>query len=185
MANLENNTQNSNKNNEIVRDFSNVEEAKKDDRSICCYARVSTQGQEKGLESQVRALRAYCKQNGIDNYLLFTDEGISGTKSSRPALDKMMNAVREGKISKVIVYSFSRYARSVTHLLSALQEFKELNTDFISVSERIDTNTPLGQAMFTVLSAISHYAKFGIMRSEPKFLVENQTFRPQFTPHNI
>jgi len=69
--------------------------------------------------------------------LSYQDENQSGVKSSRPALNKMMEAVRRGEISKVIVYSFSRYARSVTHLLSALEEFKKHNVSFISISENI------------------------------------------------
>jgi DNA invertase Pin-like site-specific DNA recombinase len=67
----------------------------------------------------------------------------------------MMNDVRDGHIEKVIVYSFSRYARSVTHLMKALEEFKKLNVGFVSVTESIDTNTPLGSAVFTILAAIS------------------------------
>jgi DNA invertase Pin-like site-specific DNA recombinase len=62
----------------------------------------------------------------------------------------MMNDVRNGQISNVLVYSFSRYARSVTHLLRALEEFRKLNVGFISITESIDTNTPLGSAVFTL-----------------------------------
>lgn len=80
------------------------------------YARVSTDQQSTGLESQVRILRDYCAKNDIANYELFTDEGISGTKSRRPALDRMIAAVNNGEISSVIVYSFSRFARS--HLVA-------------------------------------------------------------------
>lgn len=76
-------------------------------------------------------------------------------KHSRPALDRMMNDVREGMIEKVIVYSFSRYARSVTHLLRALEEFKKLSVGFVSITESIDTNTPLGSAVFTILGAVA------------------------------
>ena len=66
-----------------------------------------------------------------------------------------MAKVREGHIEKVIVYSFSRFARSVTHLLSALEEFRGYETSFISYTEQIDTNTPMGRAFFTVIAAIS------------------------------
>jgi DNA invertase Pin-like site-specific DNA recombinase len=79
----------------------------------------------------------------------------SGIKQSRPALDRMMKDVRDGAIEKVIVYSFSRYARSVTHLLRALEEFKKINIGFVSVTESIDTNTPLGSAVFTILGAVA------------------------------
>jgi DNA invertase Pin-like site-specific DNA recombinase len=103
----------------------------------------------------VRALRDYCTRNQVTDYVIYEDENQSGVKHSRPALDRMMNDVREGNISKVIVYSFSRYARSVTHLLRALEEFKKLNVGFVSITESIDTNTPLGSAVFTILGAVA------------------------------
>jgi DNA invertase Pin-like site-specific DNA recombinase len=80
---------------------------------------------------------------------------MESLKSSRPALDRMMNDVRAGLVEKVIVYSFSRYARSVTHLLRALEEFKKVGVGFVSITESIDTNTPLGSAVFTILGAVA------------------------------
>lgn len=122
---------------------------------IALYARVSTDQQTTGLESQVRILKDYCTRNDIQNYEIFMDEGISGTKSSRPALDRMMAAVNAGEVSSVIVYSFSRFARSTTHLLNALQAFKAKNVSFVSITEKIDTSTPVGIAVFSILAAIS------------------------------
>jgi DNA invertase Pin-like site-specific DNA recombinase len=87
--------------------------------------------------------------------VIYEDENQSGVKQSRPALDRMMKDVREGFIQKVIVYSFSRYARSVTHLLRALEEFKKMEIGFVSITESIDTNTPLGSAVFTILGAVA------------------------------
>ncbi len=116
---------------------------------------VSTGNQSTGLEAQVRALREYCNRNSISDYVIYEDENQSGVKQSRPALDRMMTDVREGLVDQVIVYSFSRYARSVTHLLRALEEFKKLNVVFVSITESIDTNTPLGSAVFTILGAVA------------------------------
>lgn len=124
-------------------------------KKIALYSRVSTGNQSTGLEAQIRALRDYCTRNAITNYVIYEDENQSGIKQSRPGLDRMMKDVREGLISKVIVYSFSRYARSVTHLLRALEEFKKLDCGFISLTEAIDTNTPLGSAVFTILGAVA------------------------------
>ena len=87
--------------------------------------------------------------------MIYEDENQSGVKQSRPSLDRMMKDVRAGLIEKVIVYSFSRYARSVTHLLRALEEFRKLNVGFVSITESIDTNTPLGAAVFTILGAVA------------------------------
>lgn len=125
------------------------------EKKVGAYLRVSTTEQVGGLESQERVLRQYCEQNGIKNVEFYSDHGISGTKSSRPALDRMMAEVEDGSISTVVVYSFSRFARSTTHLLNALTKFKAKNVQFVSLTERIDTNSPVGMAMFSILAAIS------------------------------
>lgn len=125
------------------------------EKRVICYGRTSTSEQKFGLESQVRVLRAYCEQNNITNAEFLTDDGVSGTKSSRPALDQMMAAVERGEVSTVVVYSFSRFARSTTHLLNALTRFKATGTAFVSLTEKIDTNSPVGLAIFSILAAIS------------------------------
>ncbi|MGZ3722604.1 MAG: recombinase family protein [Bdellovibrionales bacterium] len=124
-------------------------------KKFALYARTSTADQQTGLESQVRVLRTYCEQNKITNIEFYTDGGISGTKSSRPALDRMMAAVEAGEVSTVVVYSFSRFARSTTHLLNALTKFKSKGVQFISISERIDTNSAIGIAIFSILASIA------------------------------
>lgn len=124
-------------------------------KKCALYARVSTADQKTGLESQIRALKEFCERKQIIHYELFTDENFSGAKVSRPSLDRMMEAVRKGELSTVIVYSFSRFARSTTHLLSALEEMKKHETEFISLTEQIETNSPMGRAFFTVIAAIS------------------------------
>jgi DNA invertase Pin-like site-specific DNA recombinase len=107
-----------------------------------------------GLESQIRALKEHCERNNIKDYELFTDENISGAKVSRPSLDRMMISIKKRKFSTLVVYSFSRFARSTTHLLSALEEMKKSETEFISITEKIETNSPMGRCFFTVIAAI-------------------------------
>lgn len=119
------------------------------------YCRTSTSMQSTGLEAQERALVDYCKIKGITNYRIFKDEGISGSKASRPSLDAMMGLVRANKVNSVIVYSFSRFARSTRHLLDALEEFRQRNVAFTSMSENIQTDSAIGLALFTIISAIS------------------------------
>lgn len=124
--------------------------AENQNKITCLYVRVSTQDQVSGMESQIRTLKEFCEKNGVKNAEIFADEGISGAKHSRPGLDRMMKLVREGKAERVIVYSFSRFARSVTHLLTALEEFRAKNVSFISYTEQVDTNSPMGRAFFTL-----------------------------------
>jgi DNA invertase Pin-like site-specific DNA recombinase len=124
-------------------------------KKIFLYARVSTDLQVTGLEAQVRALNEYCRLNGIANTELFTDENQSGAKASRPSLDRMMALVRSGDCDKVICYSLSRLGRSTTHLLKLMEEMNNHNVRFISLSEKLETETPAGRMIFTVLAAVS------------------------------
>lgn len=124
-------------------------------RKTVAYCRVSTALQGSGLEAQVRQVRVYCEQMGIKDVEIFTDENQSGAKQNRPALDRMMAAVKNNEVEQVIVPAFSRLARSTTHLLKALDEFKTYNVSFISLSERLDTSTAAGKMAFTVLAAVS------------------------------
>jgi DNA invertase Pin-like site-specific DNA recombinase len=143
-------------------------------KKVALYCRVSSGNQSTGLEAQVRALRDYCTRNNVTDYILYEDENQSGVKQSRPALDRMMKDVREGMIEKVIVYSFSRYARSVTHLLRALEEFKKMDVGFVSTTECIDTNTPLGSAIFAILGAVAKMRDSDLIR---KLLASKMTYR--------
>ena len=124
-------------------------------RRVACYARVSSHDQATGLESQIRALRLFCEQNGVTNWELFADEGISGVKASRPSLDRMMKAVENGEIETVVVFAFSRFARSVSHMLKGLECMRSNKTNFVSVSERIDLSTSLGNLIFVLISAMA------------------------------
>src|SRR5438552_1729075 len=119
------------------------------------YMRVSTKGHGQTTETQAVALREYAAHRGFEIVEEYRDEGISGSKDSRPALDRLMKEARARHFDVVIVARFDRFARSVSHLLRALEEFGHLGVDFISVSEAIDTSTPMGKMIFTVLGAVA------------------------------
>ena len=121
-----------------------------DTRAVFLYVRVSTLDQIGGAESQTRALTDWCAKNNIINFEIFTDHGISGAKESRPALNRMIEKVDAGLCSQVVVFQFSRFARSTTHLLKALEKFKEKKVRFHSICEAIDTESPMGLALFTL-----------------------------------
>jgi DNA invertase Pin-like site-specific DNA recombinase len=125
------------------------------EKTIGIYCRVSTDRQGTGLDAQRRSLLEYCQQKGIVNYSIFEDLGVSGSKNERKGLDALMRGVRDGSIQTVLVYSFSRFARSTRHLLDALAEFESLGVGFVSLTESIDTTSPIGKALFTIISAIS------------------------------
>jgi len=120
---------------------------------IGIYARVSTKDQS--CELQVRDLRAYCAARGFDLVREYIDVGQSGAKDSRPELNKLMDDARKRQFDAIVVWRFDRFARSTKHLLLALEEFRSLGIQFISYQENIDTSSALGQALFTIVSAVA------------------------------
>ena len=122
-------------------------------KRVAIYARVSTTDQT--CDNQLRDLRDYCRARGWSDVREFIDTGISGTKERRPALDKMMAEVNARRVDVVVVAAFDRLGRSVRHLVEALELFRHLNVEFISLREQIDTGSALGQAVFTIIAAIA------------------------------
>ncbi len=122
-------------------------------KRIAVYARVSTSDQS--TESQLLDLRRYVRERGWKIFREYVDEGISGTTDSRPALNELMNEARKRRFDAVLVWRFDRFARSTKHLILALEEFKNLGIDFVSYQENIDTSSPLGSAIFTIISAVA------------------------------
>ncbi len=120
---------------------------------VAIYARVSTTDQS--TDSQLLDLRRYVRERGWDIFKEYVDEGISGTKDSRPALNELMDDAKKRRFDVVLVWRFDRFARSTQHLILALSEFKNLGIDFVSFQENIDTSSPLGSAIFTIISAVS------------------------------
>jgi DNA invertase Pin-like site-specific DNA recombinase len=104
---------------------------------------------------QTRELREYCERRGWSVAGEYVDVGISGTKEKRPELDKLMVDAHRRRFDAVIVWKFDRFARSVSHLLRALETFKALGIEFVSFSEQLDTSTPAGKMVFTVLGAVA------------------------------
>ncbi len=120
---------------------------------VALYARVSTNDQHP--EVQLAPLRAHVAARGWDLVEEFVDCGYSGARERRPALDRLTRAVWDGKIQLVPVWRFDRFARSVRHLVTALETFRSLRVGFVSLQEQLDTSTPLGQAMFTIIGAMA------------------------------
>ena len=120
---------------------------------IAVYARVSTDGQDP--EVQLQALRAHAQQREWTIVEEFVDHGYSGAKEQRPALDRMIKAAWTGTFHPVLVWRFDRFARSVKHLLTAVEQFRSLKINFISLQEQFDTSTPIGHAMFAIIGAMA------------------------------
>jgi DNA invertase Pin-like site-specific DNA recombinase len=123
-------------------------------KNVSLYARVSTKhGQDP--ETQLQQLREYASNRGLTVVAEYVDKGVSGAKDSRPKLDALMADARVGKFDGVLCWKFDRFARSTRHLVMALEEFQTLGIHFVSLREAIDTSTPMGRMVFTVLGAVA------------------------------
>jgi DNA invertase Pin-like site-specific DNA recombinase len=119
------------------------------------YLRVSTKNHGQTTDTQAVALREYAAHRGFQVVNEYADEGISGAKDRRPALDRLMADARKRRFDAVLVARFDRFARSTKHLVLALEEFSSLGIDFISLNESIDTSSPMGRMVFTVIAAVA------------------------------
>jgi DNA invertase Pin-like site-specific DNA recombinase len=104
---------------------------------------------------QLRELREYVERRGWTLAGEYVDAGVSGAKDSRPELNRLMEDAPKHRFGAVVVWKFDRFARSVSHLLRALETFKSQGIEFISFSEQMDTSTPTGRMIFTVLGAVA------------------------------
>jgi DNA invertase Pin-like site-specific DNA recombinase len=122
---------------------------------VAIYARVSTSNHGQDVSMQTRELRQFAEARGWQIAGEYIDEGVSGAKDSRPELNRLMTDAHKRRFGVVCVWRFDRFARSVSHLLRALETFKALGIDFVSYSEQMDTSTPAGKMVFTVLGAVA------------------------------
>jgi DNA invertase Pin-like site-specific DNA recombinase len=108
---------------------------------------------------QLDELRAYCQRRGWTITETFLDEGISGSKPSRPALDKLMKSAKRRAFDVVLVYRYDRFARSLKQLVDTLCTFDALGIQFVSIHEGVDTSTPNGRLVFGIFASIAEFER--------------------------
>jgi DNA invertase Pin-like site-specific DNA recombinase len=121
-------------------------------KKAALYSRISTGDQH--LETQLLDLRELAKQRGFEIVGEYTDV-ISGAKSKRPGLERLMADARRRRFDVLLVAAFDRIARNVRHFLEVLDELHHLGVEFVSLRENIDTSGPLGRAMVVIVGAIA------------------------------
>lgn len=121
------------------------------------YARVSTLAQDETM--QLEELRELAKRHKWDIVTEYIDKGVSGSKESREQLDKLMKDATRKKFDVVMVWKFDRFARSMKHLVTALDEFRVLGIDFVSHQEAIDTSTAMGRVMFGIIASMAEFER--------------------------
>lgn len=124
---------------------------------VVLYGRVSTAEQSAAM--QIEELRAYCVRRQWEVVEEFIDAGISGSKESRPALNRLLADAKRRKFDAVLVYRYDRFARSLRQLVNALAEFDALGIHFVSLHEGVDTSTPNGRLVFGIFASIAEFER--------------------------
>jgi len=127
-------------------------------KSIVAYSRVSTEGQAAqgvSIQNQQQLLRKYAIENGYENIIELADEGFSGKNTNRPGFNKLIELVKQKKINAVVVYSLSRFARSTVDTLKILELLTKNNVIFVSLSEKIETDSAVGKFFLSVVASLS------------------------------
>jgi DNA invertase Pin-like site-specific DNA recombinase len=125
---------------------------------VALYARVSTlNGQH--TDVQTRELHEYAQRRGWKIVAQYIDEGISGSRERRPELDRLWADCRKRKVDAVLVYRYDRFARSLRQLVNALEEFRALGIEFVSLHEGVDTSTPNGRLVFGIFASIAEFER--------------------------
>ena len=123
------------------------------------YTRVSTEAQaEEGysIEAQKKLLEAFCVSKEIKDYKFYTDAGYSGSNLDRPAITELIGEIKAGRVQSVAVYKLDRLSRSQKDTLFLIEDvFNPHGVGFVSLSENMDTSTPIGRAMLGIMSAFA------------------------------
>jgi DNA invertase Pin-like site-specific DNA recombinase len=123
-------------------------------KRVLLYARTST-SRDQRPEMQLDELRVLAKQRGWQIVGEYVDRGVSGSKDRRPQLDQLTADVAKGKADIVAVYRFDRFARSVRHLITALEDFRVRGVEFLSLYDNVDTTTATGRFVFTMIAGFA------------------------------
>ncbi len=117
------------------------------------YVRVSTKYQvdKDSLPFQRKKLKEYCKMLDIHKYEIFEDDGYSAKNTERPRFQEMMNRVRGGEFTHLIVWKVDRISRNLLDFSTMYKELKDHRVTFISMNEQFDTSTAIGEAMLKII----------------------------------
>src|ERR1700675_671650 len=127
-------------------------------KRVALYARVSTSNGQQDPEMQLRVLREYAKHREMTIVGEYIDR-MTGSKDSRPSLNRLMADAGQRKFDAVLVWKLDRFGRSLRHLVNALAELEALGLTFISLRDNLDLSTPSGRLMFQIIGAMAEFER--------------------------
>jgi DNA invertase Pin-like site-specific DNA recombinase len=128
-------------------------------RRVALYARVSTLHGQQDPEMQLSELREYATRRGLSIHEEYVDEGVSGSKESRPALNRLMTDAQRCKFDAVVVWKIDRFGHSLKHLVNSLADLSAYGIAFISLRDNLDLSTPSGRLMFQIIGAMAEFER--------------------------
>jgi len=123
------------------------------------YARVSTSNGQQDPEMQLRELRQFAERRGWTVEHEYVDHGVSGSKDSRPSLNRLMTDAKSRKFDIVAVWKIDRWGRSLKHLVTSLADLDAYGVAFVSLQDSLDLGTPSGRLMMQLLGAMSEFER--------------------------
>lgn len=125
---------------------------------VALYARVSTVNLQHP-EMQLAELREYASRRGWKIVGEYVDEGVSGSKESRPEINRLMADVHRRKLDVVLCWKIDRFGRSLKHLVNALADLDAYGVAFVSLKDNLDLSTPSGRLMFQIIGAMAEFER--------------------------
>lgn len=126
---------------------------------VALYARVSTIDKGQDPELQLRELREYAGRRELEIVSEYVDRGISGSRESRPALDRLLADARRRKFDALLVWKIDRLGRSLKHLVVTLADLSAVGVSFVSFRDNLDLSTPSGRLMFQLIGAMAEFER--------------------------
>ena len=121
------------------------------------YARVSSKDQT--TENQLLELRRYCEARGWEIFKEYVDEGVSGAKDRRPALDQLVADAKRRRFDVVVAWALDRIGRSMRHLVLLLEDLESAGVHFVSLREGLDLSSAAGRLQLHILAALSEFER--------------------------
>jgi DNA invertase Pin-like site-specific DNA recombinase len=125
---------------------------------VALYARVSTVNGQSS-EMQLIELREYASRRGWEVFNEYVDHGISGSKESRPELNRLMAEAQRRNFDAVLCWKVDRFGRSLKHLVNALADLDAYGVAFVSLRDNLDLSTPSGRLMFQIIGAMAEFER--------------------------